>query len=115
MISSMTAFARSQRQGDWGSLVCEMRSINHRYLEISSHLPDMLRLLEMPIREQIRQHIKRGKIEYGIRFQPNQQQGNNLVFLNTALASELCRVGEHIRGLMSDPENIAYRYYALPV
>ena len=41
----MTAFSRLQNQGEWGSLVCEMRSINHRYLEISLHLPETLPLV----------------------------------------------------------------------
>ena len=58
MIYSMTAFSRMQSQGDWGSLVCEIRSINHRYLEMGFHLPDAIRVLEMPIREQIKEQIK---------------------------------------------------------
>ena len=103
MILSMTAFARAQRQGEWGSLVCEMRSINHRYLEISPHLPELLRVLEMPIRERIRQHIKRGKIECGIRFQQHQSKSGSLLSINKALAGELCQVGDTIAALMRDP------------
>ncbi|MBV9575047.1 MAG: YicC family protein [Gammaproteobacteria bacterium] len=95
MIYSMTAFARVHHQSDKGSLVCEMRSINHRYLEISLHLPDVLRVLEMPLRESIRKHIKRGKIECLIRYQANQDAGESLT-INAMLAQELCRASEKI-------------------
>ena len=43
MIRSMTGFARRERQGPWGTLSCELRSVNHRYLELSLRLPDDLR------------------------------------------------------------------------
>lgn len=100
MICSMTAFARTQNQGDWGSLVCEVRSINHRYLEISLHLPEMLRVLEMPIRERIRQFVKRGKIECTIRYQSSPKVAGSLLSINTQLAQELCGASEKIAGLL---------------
>lgn len=106
MISSMTAFARSQRQGEWGSLVCEMRSINHRYLEISLHVPEMLRPLEMSIRECIREHIKRGKIECSIRSHVNQTTTGVMFNVNTVLAKELCLAAEQIGTLMREPQKI---------
>ncbi|CAN0603981.1 unnamed protein product, partial [Ectocarpus sp. 12 AP-2014] len=40
MIRSMTAFARQDTQGDWGTLTCEIRTVNHRYLEPSFRLPE---------------------------------------------------------------------------
>jgi uncharacterized protein YicC (UPF0701 family) len=39
----MTGFARRERQGPWGTLGCELRSVNHRYLELSLRLPGDLR------------------------------------------------------------------------
>lgn len=100
MIYSMTAFARTQSQGDWGTLVCEMRSINHRFLEISIHLPEMLRVFEMPIRERIRRFVKRGKIECNIRYQPNPSSASTLYSVNTFLAKELCQASEVISSLL---------------
>lgn len=96
MIYSMTAFARTQRQGDFGSLTCEMRSINHRYLEISIYLPDMLRALEMPLRELIRQQVKRGKIECSIRYQAATTATNTLFTINAALAEQICKATEKV-------------------
>jgi uncharacterized protein (TIGR00255 family) len=69
MIHSMTAFARAQAQGFWGSATCELKSVNHRYLEIRIHLPDLLSELEQPMHEYLRQHLKRGKVECYFRFQ----------------------------------------------
>ncbi len=106
MILSMTAFARSQRQGDWGTLVCELRSINHRFLEISLHLPEVLRVLEMPIRDRIRQLVKRGKVECTLRYQPRNERQGALVAVNPVLAQEYCLASEKISGLLQNPAPI---------
>ena len=70
MMLSMTAFSRQQLEGDWGSLVWEIRSVNHRYLEISLRLPEQLRSLENPVREKLRKTLHRGKVECALRYQP---------------------------------------------
>lgn len=100
MIHSMTAFSRIHHQGEWGSLVCEIRSINHRYLEISLHLPEMLRALEMSLRERIKQFVKRGKIECSIRCQPHPGAHSSLISVNTSLAKELCQASEKIASFL---------------
>lgn len=106
MIHSMTAFARMQSQGEWGNLTCEMRSINHRYLEISLHLPEILRVLEMPIREKIRQMVKRGKIECSIRLQTNNGKQDGVV-VNKDIAKALCEASETIAAMLRQPEPIS--------
>ncbi|MBX3709930.1 MAG: YicC family protein [Gammaproteobacteria bacterium] len=100
MIYSMTAFSRQQSQGEWGSLVCEMRSINHRYLEISIHLPETLRALEMPIRDLVRQHLKRGKVECVIRYQSNPGSKEELFSVNMLLAQALSQASEKIMAVL---------------
>lgn len=70
MIRSMTAFARQEAQADWGTLTCEIRTVNHRYLEPSFRLPDVLRELENGFREQLRKRLGRGKVDVGMRLQP---------------------------------------------
>lgn len=106
MIHSMTAFSRTHSQGGWGNFVCEMRSINHRFLEISLHLPEVLRVLEMPMRERIRQFIKRGKIECSIRYQPSLGSNTSLISVNTTLAKELCQASEKIASFLKEPSSI---------
>jgi hypothetical protein len=50
MIASMTGFARRESTGSWGTLVCELRSVNHRFLEAGFRLPDELRAAEGELR-----------------------------------------------------------------
>lgn len=69
MTRSMTGFARSHTQGDWGELVWELRSVNHRYLDIHLRLPEPLRALEPAIREAISGVLSRGKIDVAARLQ----------------------------------------------
>lgn len=95
MIHSMTAFAREQSQGHWGTLTCELRSINHRYLEISLHLSEALRVFEMPIRELIRKMVKRGKIECSVRYRPGQEAAT-MFEVNQPLVTELVRVSAEV-------------------
>jgi uncharacterized protein (TIGR00255 family) len=59
----MTAFARSAGQGKWGSAVWEIRSVNHRFLEISPRLPEEFRALEAEVRERIGEWLNRGKVD----------------------------------------------------
>lgn len=100
MIQSMTAFARSQGQGEWGGAVCEIRSINHRYLELIVRLPDNLRELEGPMRECMRQYVKRGKVECHLRFQPGDVSGAEIT-INTHVAEQLCKANERIAEILT--------------
>lgn len=101
MIQSMTAFARIQGQGNWGSAVCELRSINHRYLELIVRVPDNLHELEGPMREYMRKYIKRGKVECHLRYQPGDVSGSEIT-INTRLAQHLCKANETIAQLLSE-------------
>lgn len=105
MIQSMTAFARAQSQGAWGSAVCELRSINHRYLELVVRLPDTLHELEAPIREYMRRFVKRGKVEFHLRYQPGDVAGSEIT-INTHLAEELCKANETIGKILKNPAPI---------
>ncbi len=106
MILSMTAFSREQSQGEWGSLTCEVRSINHRYLEISLHLSEALRMFEMPIREYIRKKVQRGKIECSLRYRPSADAGNAFI-VNQVLAKELVRACEEVSEMLRNPAPIS--------
>ena len=70
MIRSMTGFARRERQGPWGTLICELRTVNHRYLEISSRLPEDLRAVDPELRQLIGAALRRGKVDATITFKP---------------------------------------------
>jgi uncharacterized protein (TIGR00255 family) len=102
----MTAFAREQSQGSWGVLTCEMRSINHRYLEISLHLSEALRVFEGAIREIIKKIVKRGKIECSIRFRPG-ADAETMFVVNEQLVKELARASEEIMASFAQPAPVA--------
>ena len=63
MIASMTGFARRETTGEWGTLVCELRSVNHRFLEAGFRLPDELRAAEGELRTRLTRAVRRGKVD----------------------------------------------------
>ena len=65
---SMTGFALARRAGEWGEFVLELRAVNHRYLDLKITLPDRLRALENPLREQFRAALARGRVEAQLRW-----------------------------------------------
>src|SRR3990167_4797640 len=69
MIQSMTAFALHKKNIPQGQIIWEIRSVNHRYLEMHIRLPDTLSSLESSVREHIRNAINRGKVDCTLRFQ----------------------------------------------
>lgn len=101
MIYSMTAFARQQLDAEWGSLVWEIRSVNHRYLEPSFRLPDALRGLEPVIRESLRNGLNRGKVECQLRFQPSPRQSTALQ-LNIMQIQQLAEASRTVASLLPE-------------
>ena len=69
MARSMTGFARRETRGEFGVLVWELRSVNHRYLDMSLRLPEELRALESDCRERVAAQVKRGKLDGQLRFE----------------------------------------------
>jgi uncharacterized protein (TIGR00255 family) len=64
----MTAFARREAETPAGTLAWELRSVNHRYLDVGLRLPEELRALEPRCREAIQARLKRGKVDAGLWF-----------------------------------------------
>ena len=63
MIHSMTGYAAAAREFPFGMLSIELRSVNHRYLDLQFRLPDDLRAIEPALRELVSEHVSRGKVE----------------------------------------------------
>jgi uncharacterized protein (TIGR00255 family) len=70
MIRSMTAFARQELDTGTAELVWEIRSLNHRYLELGVRLPDELRAMESAVRDRVSARLGRGKVECSCRYRP---------------------------------------------
>ena len=98
---SMTAFSRTSGQTPWGEITCELRSVNHRYLEINPRLPDEVRSLEPQIRDNIAQHVKRGRVDCNIRLQ-QQELGAEDVNVNKDLIAKVVAVADQIRAQNSN-------------
>ena len=88
MIRSMTAYASAERAAPSGTLTCEVRTVNHRYLEISPRLPDELRSFESALRERIATRLSRGKVDVTVRLRAEAGSGEGLR-VNSAVLSRL--------------------------
>jgi uncharacterized protein (TIGR00255 family) len=93
-ISSMTGFARQEVSGAFGTLVCEIRSVNHRFLDASLRLPDNCRGLESELRQLLAQALRRGKVDCTLQFRAAQSGAQNLEIDSAALARLMARVRE---------------------
>jgi uncharacterized protein (TIGR00255 family) len=102
MIASMTGFARREISGSWGALVCELRSVNHRFLEAGFRLPDDLRALEGELRQRLSRELKRGKVDCSITHRRVQGAETALQIDPAALERVLASVRDIAREM---PEN----------
>ena len=96
MTASMTAFARRETGTPWGSLVWELRAVNHRYLELSFKLPDELRAIEPAARELIGKRLGRGKVDCHLRLVA--REGGDVV-LDEALVGRLAALARKTQEL----------------
>lgn len=94
MISSMTAFAQVSTDTEHGTLIWLLRSVNHRYLEIHSRLPDELRDLEPAVRERIKAMLHRGKVEAQLQLRTDATQRSTQLEVNAPLADQLIELLE---------------------
>ena len=78
MIRSMTAYASAESAGPSGTLTCELRTVNHRYLEISPRLPEEMRGFESAVRERIAARLSRGKVDVTVRLRSEPGSGEGL-------------------------------------
>jgi uncharacterized protein (TIGR00255 family) len=94
MIASMTGFARCEDSGPWGTLICELRSVNHRFLETGFRLPEELRGLEPDLRQTLLHELKRGKVDCSVSHRATQGAERALELDAEALANVLARARE---------------------
>ena len=76
MIRSMTGFARRERQFPWGLLSWELKTVNHRYLEMSCRMPEEFRSAEAEFRQSIAGAVRRGKVECALHFRAAAASGS---------------------------------------
>lgn len=106
MIRSMTGFARRERQGPWGTLVCELRTVNHRYLETSLRLPDELKALDNDIRQAVAAALRRGKVDANLYLKSAAGTQRSLE-LDQQLLEELIARVDQVRGQLKYPQPVS--------
>jgi len=98
----MTAFARQETRADWGTALWELRSVNHRYLDMFIRLPEELRALDPQVREQVAANLKRGKVECFLRFQPAPGQSTSIE-VNIEFAEQVAKASRQIDQMLYNP------------
>jgi len=96
MSQSMTGFARVNVHNQELSLVWEARSVNHRYLEMQFRIPDVLRSIEHELREIVRAKLKRGKIDFSVKYEFKQSSGSELK-LDPSLVQQLFHLQDKLK------------------
>ena len=66
MPNSMTAFSRIDVNSEFGSLIFELKSVNHRFIEINFKIPELFKKLELQMRDLLKEALVRGKVECSI-------------------------------------------------
>ncbi len=92
----MTAYARREVKGDWGTAVWEIRSVNQRYLETYFRMPEQFRGLEPVLRERFRKRLARGKVECHLRFEANNAASSELR-INEDLARQVIKAAQWVK------------------
>jgi uncharacterized protein (TIGR00255 family) len=102
MTRSMTAFTRQEIKTGWGILSWEMRTVNHRFLEMHVRLPDDMRMLETAVRERINNRLSRGKVDCTLRFQPVANAQHTSLSLNRELIKLLLAANKEVQEMMTE-------------
>ncbi|HET9700492.1 MAG TPA: YicC/YloC family endoribonuclease [Burkholderiales bacterium] len=101
MILSMTGYAALSRELPFGTLNLELRSVNHRYLDIQFRMPDELRPLETALRELLGAELRRGKVDCRIGFTAT-PAAQSATQLNQELLARLADFDRQVRAALPD-------------
>jgi uncharacterized protein (TIGR00255 family) len=99
MLKSMTAFARTEQQYEFGTLSWELRSVNHRYLDLSLRMPEELRGLEQILREKVAEKLQRGKVDGSLRIRQETAAATPVV-IDKACAEKIVQACREIDALL---------------
>ncbi len=106
MIQSMTGFGRAEATGDAVAVTVEIRSVNHRHLDVALRLPSALAALELDARRLVQARVERGRVDVGVQVTPAGGQPTQDVRVNAALARRYAEQARDLGrelGLAGDP------------
>ena len=87
MIRSMTGFGRYDYTDEKFKCSVEIKSVNHRYLDMNIKMPKRLNMFEASLRNLLKESIKRGKVDVFITFEELEEQSVNIRY-NKAVAAK---------------------------
>lgn len=87
MIKSMTGFGRCEVADEKRKFTVELKSVNHRYLDVNIKMPKKLNFFESTIRNLLKEYIERGKVDVYITYEDYTEDNYTLRY-NSALAAE---------------------------
>ncbi len=93
-IYSMTGFAQARVERDGSSVRINLRSVNHRFLDLHLRMPDGFEVFESRIRTAIRNRLRRGHVDVNIYYEPG---GIGAIEVNQALADSYMKAVERLR------------------
>jgi len=105
MIKSMTGYGRGEWQGEGRRVEVEVKSFNHRYLDISLRLPRRLASLESQVRNFIKQRLSRGRVEFFVQVD-NSSLPEQKLELDVALAKDLHFALKSLKEVLGIPGEI---------
>jgi len=111
MLKSMTGFGAAEAERDGFKVAVELRSVNHRFLDIALRLPRPLLALEESIKARVRERIDRGRVSLSVDFESKEQLED--VQVNAPLVQAYVAAGERIAremglpaGTLKDPDHL---------
>ena len=108
---SMTGFGSGQAERDGRCVSVEIKSVNHRFLDLSFRLPKGLLFLEDPLRECISSGLDRGHAEVFLTY-VNRREDSVSVTVNALLAQGYRAAAERLSGLLGIPDDCGTSFYA---
>jgi uncharacterized protein (TIGR00255 family) len=106
-ICSMTGFAQARVEREGASIRINLRSVNHRFLDLHLRMPDGFEVFESRIRQAMRNGLRRGHVDVNIYYEP---VGGSAVEVNQELAASYVRAAERLRqefGIKAEPDLVA--------
>jgi len=101
----MTGFARAVAETPFGTLTCELRTVNHRYLDVQFRLPEELRPKEIDLRNRISDSLKRGKVECSLHLR-RVSSGEGKLTLNKELVRQIGERVSEIARLLPETRSV---------
>ena len=105
MPNSMTAFSRIDVNSEFGSLIFELKSVNHRFIEINFKIPELFKKLELQMRDLLKEALVRGKVECSIIINENTVLSETTI--DQAQLEKYLDLMQKIKSKVGEPDKIS--------